>query len=125
MASPFGFQFPNYDLSRTADAVAFLLELLAMALFVHVAANIASKKSSYERSFVAGALGLVLAQVCLDLVPNYSIVGLLLGLVAFCGVAAIVYRGNFRDGVIIGAVSWVLWIAANVALAYVMAHWKA
>ncbi|MHB8633465.1 MAG: hypothetical protein ACYDBQ_05775 [Thermoplasmatota archaeon] len=120
----FGLPLPGYDLNTTAGVVAFAVEIVVMAAFVHLAASVVGKKSSPAQAFMAGTLGLVGAQLALDVVsPAYWILGLALGLALFGGCAALVYRGKFREGAAIGAVAWVLWILANIALGYLQSHW--
>ena len=120
----FGFRFANYDLNQPGGVLALMAAMAFLGLFMYVAARIVLKKADAHQSVVAGGFGLLCAQLVYAVTGQlYWIVGFVLALGAFAGVAALVYRKKFVDGVAIGAVAWVMWLVASVLLGYVQDHW--
>jgi uncharacterized membrane protein YgaE (UPF0421/DUF939 family) len=125
MSELFGLPFlPGYDLAHPGGVVALLLTILAVGFFIHLAARSLIKKDDVHRALVASTLGILLAQLAFTLVgSDYWIVGLLLAVLAFMLSIGAVYRAKAQAAVSVGAVTWVLWILAGLALAYAQAHW--
>src|SRR5687768_17036562 len=93
----YGLRFPGYDLNTPAGATALLVQIAVMGLVVHASAHLVTRKSTIPQGFAAGAVGIVAAQLAYALTGTYWIVGLLLGLAAFCLVCAAMYRKAFRE----------------------------
>lgn len=118
-----GAPVPTYNVETVGGVLSFLLSILAVGTFVHVAANVVLKRSSIHEGLVVGAVGILAALLVYNLADKFTIVGYLAALAAFCGVASVVYRKKFREGAVVGAVAWAAWIIANVTLGYLQAHW--
>jgi len=117
---------PSYDLSQAGGSLALLLAILAIGVCIHVAARAMIKKDDFTRALAASAVGVLLAQVAYDLVGDaYWIVGVLVAVVAFMLAIGVLYRTKAQTAVSVGAVTWVLWILATMALGYAQAHWHA
>ena len=116
---------PRYDINTVEGAISLLVAMVLVGLFIHLAARPLIKKDDVNRALVASMVGILLAQVCYILTGTYTIVGILLAVLAFIAAIGIVYRCKPQGAVSVGAVAWVLWILANFALAYVQDHWKA
>jgi hypothetical protein len=121
VALPF---LPSYDINTVGGAVALLLAMLVVGLFIHVAARGLAKKDDLNAAMAAAMSGIVLAQACYHLTPGYEIAGILLAAVAFVVAIGLFYRAKPQVAVSVGAVAWVLWILANFALKYVQDHWR-
>lgn len=125
MAEVFGMPFlPAYDLHTPGGILALTVAVALVGLCVHLAARSIAKKDDAFRAFTAGTLGVLLALLAYALVPQYWIVGLLLAIVAFVAAIAVVYRAKLQVAAAVGAVTWVLWIVANLAIRYVQDHWR-
>ncbi|MFO1532846.1 MAG: hypothetical protein ABR562_03975 [Thermoplasmatota archaeon] len=116
---------PQYDINSVEGAVSLLIAIVLVGLFIHLAAKPLIKKDDVNRALVASMVGILLAQACYHLAGSYTIVGILLAVVAFVAAIGMVYRSKVQGAVAVGAVAWVLWILANFALAYVQEHWRA
>lgn len=120
----FGFQQAAYDLGQVGGVLGFLVAVALIGLFTWVAARIVLKSADPYQSIVAGGLGLLVAQLAFAVTGDkYWIVGFVFALAAFAGVAALIFRKRFVDGIAIGAVAWVMWIVASVVVGYIQTHW--
>ena len=121
-----GLPSANYDMTTPGGVAALLIAMLLVGLCVWVAARAVLRKQDIAQALAAGAFGLVAAQLLFVLTAGkVDIVGLVLGLVAFGLVTAAMYRAKPAQGFVVGAVAWVFWILATIALGYVQNHWRA
>ena len=118
-----GLPSPNYDMASPGGVLTLILTMAIVGLSVWFAAKAVLHKEDFYRAMAAGMFGLLCAHLAYILADEYAIFGLLLGLVAFAIVTAAVYRAKPALGFVVGAVAWVLWILATMALNYVRSHW--
>src|ERR1051326_5050163 len=119
----FGLPSPSYDMASPRGVAALLVAMLLVGITTWLAAKAVLRKDDFWQALAAGMLGLLCAHFAFILADKVTIVGLLLGLVAFSLVAAGVYRAKPAQGFVVGAVAWVLWILAQIGLGYVQQHW--
>ncbi|MES2155823.1 MAG: hypothetical protein V4510_11875 [bacterium] len=120
-----GLPSPNYDMTHASGVLTLLISMLLVGVATWLAAKAVLRKDDFYKAMAAGMIGLVCAHLAYILTDKYDIVALLLGLAAFSLVTAAVYRAKPAQGFVVGAVAWVLWILATIALTYVKAHWVA
>ncbi|MEA3190071.1 MAG: hypothetical protein QOD77_653 [Thermoplasmata archaeon] len=118
-----GLPSPNYDMATPSGVLSLILSMAVVGASMWLAARAVLRKDDFFRAVCAGMIGLLVAHLAYVLTDEYPIVGLLLGLAAFALVTAAIYRAKAAQGFVVGAVAWVLWILATLALAYVKAHW--
>lgn len=121
----FGLPSPNYDMGTPSGVLSLILSMAVVGTAMWLAARAVLRKDDFYRALCAGMVGILIAHLAYILTDEFAIVGLLLGLAAFSLVTAAVYRAKPAQGFVVGAVAWVLWILATIALAYVKAHWTA
>lgn len=121
----YGLPSPNYDMTQASGVLTLIVSMLLVGAATWFAARTVLKKDDFYKAMAAGMIGLLCAHLAFILADKYTIFGVFLGLVAFSVVTAAIYRTKPAQGFVVGAVAWVLWILARIALAYVQAHWRA
>ena len=121
MVLPFNWQFAVYNLSQPRGVAGLIVTSLLVGLFTHWAARMVIKKDDIHQGFVAGVYGMLAGMLCRSMI-TVEVVAFIAALAAFCVVVLAVYRVKFPQAIAVGAVAWVLWIVANIVMAWVMAN---
>ena len=111
----FGLPAGLYGLDTASEVFRFLVLVLALGFFVHLAAKIVIDRSTIAEALVAVVVGLLVAVLVQRLV-TVDLLGAILGLVAFIFLVAAVYRVKWLKGAAIGAMAWVLWRVVSLVL---------
>jgi hypothetical protein len=114
---------PSYNVLEVGGAFHLLAMVVAVGFCVHLAARFMLKKDNVPTGLAAGAVGVLLAYLAFDLAPQVPFVGIALAIIAFIASVGIVYKTKMQGAVSVGALAWILWIVANVAIAYAQNHW--
>ena len=107
-----GFREGLYDLGSAGGLLRLLVFILAVALFVHLAARMVVDKDGWLEAVTTAVLGILASFLAASLIRVEAIAHLA-GLAAFVGVTALVYKVKFPKALAIGIVAWVLYILAG------------